>query len=83
MSISIELMRWVDNQLGRPLCYLLSCYAWIKHLFLKKKVKPVKTILFTKYLSGYLQSRVFTGGIGSQLKFQMDGISMLHHLHFT
>ena len=49
MPITTEQMRWIDNFVGKPICYLLTLYAWAKHLFPKKK-KPFKTILFTKYL---------------------------------
>jgi ADP-heptose:LPS heptosyltransferase len=42
-------MRWIDNFVGKPICYLLTSYGWVKHLFPSKK-KPVKTILLTKYL---------------------------------
>ena len=50
MPITIEQMRWIDNYLGKPICYLLELYAWAKQLFSKEKEKPIKKILFTKYL---------------------------------
>lgn len=50
MPITTEQMRWLDNFLGKPICYLLTLYAWTKHLFPKRKKGPVKTILLTKYL---------------------------------
>jgi len=50
MPITIEQMRWIDNYIGKPICYLLELYAWTKQLFSKEKEKPIKKILFTKYL---------------------------------
>ena len=49
MAITAEQMRWIDNIVGKPIGYLLTLYSPIRHLFPKKE-KPLKTILFTKYL---------------------------------
>jgi len=49
MSITTEQMRWIDNVVGKPICYLLTFYARLTHLFPKKE-KYLKTILFAKYL---------------------------------
>jgi len=49
MPITTEQMRWIDNVVGKPICYLLTVYARLTHLFPKKE-KSLKTILFTKYL---------------------------------
>jgi len=49
MSITTEQMRWIDNVVGKPVCYLLTVYALLMNLFPKKE-KHLKKILFTKYL---------------------------------
>ena len=49
MSITTEQMRSIDSIVGKSICYLLTFYTRLMHLFPKKE-KHLKTILFTKYL---------------------------------
>jgi ADP-heptose:LPS heptosyltransferase len=42
-------MRWIDNVVGKPVCYLLTVYSRLADL-IPRKEKPLKTILLTKYL---------------------------------
>lgn len=50
MSINLARMRWIDNYVGKPICYFLELYVWVKQLLPGKKEKPIETILIAKYL---------------------------------
>jgi ADP-heptose:LPS heptosyltransferase len=49
MAITAEKMRWIDNVVGKPVCYLLTVYSRLTRLVPRKETR-LKAILFTKYL---------------------------------